>query len=266
MKQVSIIIPAYNEEKSIKEVILKIQQRLSSSEIESEIIVIDDCSIDNTLKTVEELKDVKVIQHSKNMGYGTALKTGIKNSKFETLIIIDADGTYPDNAIPSLIDEANTYDMVVGARTGENVNISSLRKPAKWFLNKLANYLVQEKIPDLNSGLRLLKKEIVKKYFEILPSGFSFTTTITLAMHSDGYNIKYIPINYFKRTGKSKIKPLRDTLNFIQLIIRTILLFNPLRVFNPISFSLFLLAAGKIIYDIIEHDKHITGSAIVILI
>ena len=266
MEQVSIIIPAFNEEKSIKEVIQKIQNTLSSLNIEYEIIVIDDCSADNTLKRVEELKDIKVIRHSKNSGYGAALKTGIKNSKYETLIITDADGTYPDNIIPSLIEHSNNHDMVVGARTGEDVNIAFIRKPAKWFLNKLANYLVQEKIPDLNSGLRLLKKQIVKNYLGILPSGFSFTTTITLAMHSDGYNIKYIPINYYKRTGKSKIRPIRDTLNFVQLIIRTILLFNPLRVFNPISFSLFLLAVVKITYDILKYNFHISGSSIVILI
>ena len=266
MEQVSIIIPAFNEEKSIKEVIQKIQNTLSSLNIEYEIIVIDDCSADNTLKRVEELKDIKVIRHSKNSGYGSALKTGIKNSKYETLIITDADGTYPDNIIPSLIEHSNNHDMVVGARTGEDVNIAFIRKPAKWFLNKLANYLVQEKIPDLNSGLWLLKKQIVKNYLGILPSCFSFTTTITLAMHSDGYNIKYIPINYYKRTGKSKIRPIRDTLNFVQLIIRTILLFNPLRVFNPISFTLFLLAVVKIAYDILKYNFHIAGSSIVILI
>jgi hypothetical protein len=132
--------------------------------------------------------------------------------------------------------------MVVGARTGKNVKIPLIRKPAKWFINKLANYLSGMKIPDLNSGLRIMKKSDIERFFHFLPSGFSFTTTITLALLVNNYPVKYFPITYAKREGKSKIRPIKDTLNFIQLIIRTILYFNPLKVFVPLSISLVILA------------------------
>ena len=132
--------------------------------------------------------------------------------------------------------------MVVGARVGSKVKIPLIRKPAKWFITKLASYLTGTKIPDLNSGLRVMKKEVVEKYIRILPDGFSFTSTITLAMLTNGYSVKYVPIDYFRRYGKSKIKPIQDTLNFIQLIIRTVLYFNPLKVFVPLSLFLVLLA------------------------
>jgi len=132
--------------------------------------------------------------------------------------------------------------MLVGARTGDNVKISLIRKPTKWILNKIANYLANVKIPDINSGFRVMKKEVVELFLNILPNGFSFTTTITLAMEINGYSIKYEPIDYFGREGKSKFKPIEDTLNFIQLIIRTVLYFNPLKVFIPLSLFLVLLA------------------------
>ncbi len=155
-------------------------------------------------------------------------------------MIIDGDGTYPVKAIPELLEEVDNYDMVVGARTGKEVKIQLYRKPAKWFLSKLANYLVGTKIPDLNSGMRIFKKEAATDFFNILPSTFSFTTTITLAYLSNDYNVKYIPIDYDERTGKSKIKPFRDGFNFIMLIVRTITYFNPLKVFLPTSIVLFV--------------------------
>ena len=140
--------------------------------------------------------------------------------------------------------------MVVGARTGENVHIPFIRKPAKWFLNKLANILTGTKIPDLNSGLRIFKKELVNKYLHLLPSDFSFTTTITLAFLCDNHNVNYIPIDYNKRTGKSKIKS-KDAINFLLLIFRTIIYFNPLKVFLPICFAFFIVTLSSLTYDVI---------------
>jgi hypothetical protein len=128
--------------------------------------------------------------------------------------------------------------MVVGQRSFKK--LPTLTKPAKWFLSKLANFLAGEKIPDINSGLRIFKKETAKKFFPIICDGFSFTTTITLAMYTNDYMVKYIPIEYNKREGKSKIKPIRDTLNFIQLIVRTVMYFNPLKIFLPLSLILLI--------------------------
>ncbi len=237
--EVSIIIPAYNEEKAIS----KVSSSLKKLPEDYEIIVVDDGSTDKTFEICKTM-NCRVIKHLHNKGYGAALKTGVKHSSSDLIAIIDADGTYPNENIPEfikIIREGNS-DMVVGARSGDHVKIPAIRKPAKWLINVLANYLSGVKIPDLNSGFRIIKKELIEKYYQILPDGFSFTTTITLAMLSNGHEIKYIPINYFKREGKSKIRPIKDTLNFIQLVIRTVLYFDPLKVFVPFSALLVLFA------------------------
>ena len=247
---VSIIIPAYNEEKGIAGTLEEIKHMIKNLEMECEVIVVDDGSKDNTVGIATQ-SGVKVIQHPYNRGYGAALKTGIHHAEYDIVVITDADGTYPNADIPLLLIEMEQYDceMVVGARTGENVRIPIIRKPAKWTINKLANYLSRTKIPDLNSGLRAMKKSVVEKYLGILPDGFSFTTTITLAMLANGYLVRYIPIDYRKREGKSKIKPIRDTLNFIQLIVKTILYFEPLRVFTPLSMVFILASLGVLLYS-----------------
>jgi len=230
--KVSIIIPAYNEEGSIASVLKQILN-LDLPE-KPEIIVVNDGSTDRTGEILNEFcNDIKVIVHDNNMGYGAALKTGIQEAKNDLVVITDADGTYPNQEIQRLLEEIPGYDMVVGARVGKDVHIPMIRKPAKWVLNKLANYLTQRKILDLNSGLRVMKKEIVKSFYYILPDTFSFTTTITLAMLANQARVKYIPISYHKRKGKSKIRPIHDTLNFLQLIIRTMLYFDPLKIFLP---------------------------------
>ena len=246
----SIIIPVYNEATVIRSVLIDMVESLNSFEQQYEIIVVNDCSVD---KTREEIIasgiPVMLMDHLNNMGYGAALKTGIRNAQHECVVITDADGTYPNERIPELIKifQKGNYDMVIGARIGKKVKIPLVRKPAKWFITKLANYLTGTKIPDLNSGLRVLKKEVIEEYMNILPDGFSFTSTITLAMLTNAYSLKYVPIDYFKRKGKSKIKPIQDTINFIQLIIRTVLYFNPLKVFVPLSMLLVLLAFVVII-------------------
>jgi glycosyltransferase involved in cell wall biosynthesis len=190
---------------------------------------------------------VKVIRHEQNMGYGAALKAGIRHAKNEIIVISDADGSYPIKDIPIFLINMEHADMVVGARVGKKAHISFYRKPAKWFINKLANHLSGIKIPDLNSGLRAMRKEKVERFFSILPEKFSFTTTITLAFLTNGYSVKYIPIEYYKRKGKSKIHPIKDTLNFIQLIIRTIMYFNPLKIFLPLSFAFFIASVTVLI-------------------
>ena len=245
VKKFSVIIPAYNEEKTVALVLNEIDRILSEFADKYEVIVVNDCSTDRSREQVLAAKTtVVILEHEYQKGYGAAIKTGIKNAKYEYILIIDSDGTYPNEGIKDLLQtlEDGNFDMVVGARIGENVKIPFIRKPAKWFINKLANYLSGIAIPDLNSGLRVMKKEIIEEYIHILPDGFSFTTTITLAMLSNGYSVKYIPIDYYQRTGKSKIKPVRDTLNFIHLIIRTVMYFNPLRIFVPLSLILVLFA------------------------
>ncbi len=253
MKELSIVIPAYNEEDSITETLNKVIGAIDDSGINYEIVVVNDGSKDNTGKLLEEYKSknyetikdkLKIITHKFNKGYGAGLKTGIRNANSNNICITDADGTYPIEKIPSLYKEyiEGSYDMVVGKRPFKKLPL--LTKPAKWFITALANYLVTDKIEDINSGLRIFKKDIAQKFFNIISDGFSFTTTITLAMMSNSYNIKYTDIDYHKRKGKSKIKPIRDTLNFIQLIIRTVMYFNPLKIFLPLFFILIFAALG----------------------
>ena len=153
--------------------------------------------------------------------------------------------------------------MLVGARTGETVKIPLIRRPAKWFITRLASYMVGTRIPDLNSGLRIMKKEVVEKYIHLLPEGFSFTSTISLAMLANGYDVKYVPINYHHRKGNSKIRPIYDTLNFIKLIIRTVMLFDPLRVFLPISLPLLF---GGIVLIAVQAIMYMNISTVAVLI
>ncbi|HYU20380.1 MAG TPA: glycosyltransferase family 2 protein [Chloroflexota bacterium] len=237
----SIIIPAFNEERGIGPVVEQVRGSMEAAGQEYEILVVDDGSVDRTAEAARE-SEVRVVRHRHNRGYGEALKTGIRHASFERIAIIDADGSYPAQEIPrlaSLLDEA---EMVVGARTGSGAAIPLLRRPAKWLLTRLASYLTGIRIPDLNSGLRLFRRALAIEFFDLLPSGFSFTTTITLAALNSGYLVEYVPIDYYQRTGRSKIRPIQDTLNFFLLVLRLTLTFRPLKIYLPLG-GLFLLFA-----------------------
>lgn len=259
--EVSIIIPAYNEEKTISQLIDELKTTMIKYEFE--IIVIDDGSIDNTAKIVQQ-KDVILVHLIKNRGYGFAIKSGIKKAKYNIIAIIDADGTYPVSELPTLIKDMDEYDMVVGARKKQKIPL--IRRSAKFFLNMLANYLTEEEIPDLNSGMRVFKKDIALKFFNLLPDRFSFTITITLAMLTNDYLVKFVSVDYFQRVGKSKIRPIRDTYNFVLLIIRTVMYFNPLKIFIPFSIILFLGAIIVFLYSFFAFHKVMDISVIVILL
>lgn len=257
---VSVIVPAHNEEKSIGQTIEEMEAILRQNRFIYEIIVVDDGSSDQTADIALK-KGVKLITHDFNHGYGASIKRGISQSKYDIILIIDADGTYPVEEVPTILKNMEYYDMVVGARIGGSVKMSVLRRIMKWILTGLANYLSGSHILDLNSGLRALRKDIFYKFNRLLPDGFSLTTTITLAMITNGYSLKYIPINYYSRIGKSKFRPISDTLSFIQLIIRTSLLFNPLKIFFPISLIMFLSSILIFFYSLffLPHTLDITA-------
>jgi len=249
---VSIIIPVYNEKDVVADTVRGIQHACTAAMLPCEIIVVDDGSDDPTRQALSAIHDsAHIIRHQKNRGYGAALKTGIAAARHEWIVIIDADGTYPQDRIPELAHAMAENDMVVAARCGSEGHIPFIRRPAKWFITKLAEYLCGQPIPDLNSGLRVMRKNVVIRFIGLLPDGFSFTTTITLAMITNGYRVHYVPVNYHVRTGRSKIRPIRDTLNFIQLIIRTVMYFEPLKVFLPISLLLFIGAMAALIHRVI---------------
>lgn len=248
MKAVSIVIPAFNEGPYVAKEIEGVLEVISKTNWTFEIIVVDDGSSDDTGKNAA-IEGVRVIRHKRNRGYGAALKTGIASAAYDWILITDADGTYPPSAIPGLLEEADDNDMIVGARTGNIVKIPLVRRPAKWFLRALASYLAGRKLPDLNSGLRLIRKSLVQKYSHLLPSGFSFTTTITLASTCNDHEVTYIPIDYHHRVGQSKIRP-KHAVEFLILILRTIVFFNPLKVFIPMGSLLALAGLAKFCYDL----------------
>ena len=264
MEPITVVIPAYNEAAAIESTVDKIHQVLAEGNITGEIIVVDDGSTDNTAENASRTK-ARLIRHPQNKGYGASIKTGIRQARNNIIVIIDADGTYPCEMIPRLVNEMDAFDMVVGARTGDTVQVPLARRPVKWALTQFANYLSGTNIPDLNSGLRAFKRDLAMNYFRLLPSGFSFTTSITLAMLTNDYNVKFIPVNYYKRTGKSKIRPVQDTINFFSLVIRMVISYRPLRVFVPLVAILGLVSLLKVIYDIQAYDFHLATSTVILL-
>lgn len=268
---VSIVIPAYNEEKGIGPVLTRLLAVMDGSGLTYEVVVVNDGSRDDTAgvtgRVAAEHERLTLLQHRHNRGYGAALKTGIRHARYDLICITDADGTYPNERIPELVAQlaGQEYDMVVGARTGENVAIPLVRRPAKWAIGRLANYVAGEKIPDLNSGLRVFRREIALRMFGLLPNAFSFTTTITLAMLTNNYLVNYVPIDYFARVGQSKIRPVQDTLNFVQLVWRIALYFAPLKLFLPLSGLLLLLAVGWALFTLLVLGQLADVSTLVIV-
>ena len=245
---VSIVIPAFNEGAHVATQIDDVARVMDASGWEYEIIVVDDGSSDDTAERAAEA-GAHVLSHPRNRGYGASLKHGIRRSYYDWILITDADGTYPVAAIPELLARADANDMVVGARIGETVQVPFIRRPAKAFLRWLASYLSGQHIPDINSGLRLMRKSLVERYEYLLPPGFSFTTTITLASICNDHTVEYIAIDYYKRLGNSTIRA-RHAYDFTLLILRTIVFFNPLKVFIPLGAVLAVIGIAKLIYDI----------------
>lgn len=240
-KSVSILIPAYNEENAVVDVINGLKTAMKDSDWHYEIIVIDDCSKDNTA-TVAEKAGAKVVSHPKNIGYGGALRTGIELASFDWIATIDADCSYPPVEILKLFPMAATHDMVVGARQGKNYWGTIFKQPARLVFLWLAQFVVGYRIPDVNSGLRLFRKSVVNEMLPRLCRGFSFSTTLTLSFLSSYRFVHFEPIAYHSRVGSSKVRYFRDTLRTLQLMLETIIYYNPLKA--GIILMLFPFALG----------------------
>lgn len=249
----SLVIPCFNEEDGIESTLSEIWAHLEPGD-ECELVVVNDGSTDRSAEILDRISDrdprISVVHHERNRGYGAAIKTGMRNSSKDLIAITDADGTYPNDQLRRLVSMCREVDMVVGARTGEDVQYSRIRRIPKLLLGAYASWLTGVRIPDMNSGLRVFRRGVAELYFGILPDTFSFTTTITMAMLANRRNVRFEPISYFGRIGKSKIKPVRDTLRFVQLILRTGMYFGPIRVFLPIIAVLLLAFVASAAYDV----------------
>lgn len=243
----SIIVPVYNEKEAISNVLQELKDYLKSNNYQAEIVVVNDGSTDQTSEMLERINGIKLINHPYNKGYGAALKTGVKEAQYDWVLWYDSDGQHKPEYIGDIVRNRENYDMIIGARQGYQGPI--MRQPGKKILRHLGQYLVRHKIPDLNSGFRLIKKSAFDKFTHLFPDGFSISTTITLSFFKQGFNVKYIPITIRKREGKSLVN-LNDGFKTIMLILRMIILFSPLRVFLPISFFILLLGLASLGLDI----------------
>jgi glycosyltransferase involved in cell wall biosynthesis len=248
MVDIAVVIPAYNEAGAVGGIVTRVLAALSTTPFAFDVVVVDDGSADDTARVAEQ-HGARVIRLSENSGYGAALKAGINATRSHYVVITDADGTYPPETIPSLVTLMDRADMVVGSRQMSDASIARVRRPAKMFLNRLASYLSGKTIPDLNSGLRVMRRSVLMKFIHLLPQGFSFTSTITLSMLCTHHSVLYVPVSCAPRVGSSKIRP-ADFTAFVMLVLRTVVLFNPLKVFLPLGTLLFLVGTAKVIYDI----------------
>jgi len=249
--KISIIVPVYNEGQIVGQVIAGLKQELNEIGFEHEIIAVNDGSTDESKSILEQIPGIKLINHPYNKGNGASIKTGAKNAKFDWILIFDADGQHKPEYIKEFIRYVDQYDMIAGARQGYKGPL--WRQPGKRVLHLIANYLAERKIPDLNCGLRLFKKDIFFQYAHLFPNGFSLHATSTLAFFKEGLNVKYVPLIINKRVGKSSVK-VSDGFRTIMLIIRLIMLFSPLKIFVPLSLAGFIISFMWMIHDLIIYN------------
>lgn len=242
---VSVVVPAYNEANAITKTAKEIHSVLSACPIveDYEIIVIDDGSSDETWEIAKSIDKTRVIRHPHNAGYGQSLKDGILEASFDTIVITDADFTYPFDEVPSLLEKYREgFDMVVGARTGPEYRESYFKSPMRFLLKILVEFTVGRRVPDVNSGLRVFSREVVKRHFNQLSIRFSFTTSVTVVYMLLNKFVVYVPIPYRPRIGKSKIRILRDSLITLQYITLIIANYHPIKIFIIIVLFLLLLS------------------------
>lgn len=261
-RRFSFIIPCYNEHPSVlHDTITNLKISLDKIDnIKYEIIVVNDGSKKYSYSEQYQ-KNVSIINHNQNMGYGASIITGISQAQYDWIGITDSDGTYPVEYFPELLKFTDKYDMVIGGRSWKDIQF--LRRIPKLILTRVASFIADYDIPDLNSGMRLFRKDIVYKYLRLFPQKFSFTTTITMICITNFYKVRFVDIPYYKRVGYSSIHPLKDTIRFFSLIFRLALYFKPLRFFIPLSFITFIMAVLRGIRDVLVVN-HIGGLALVL--
>lgn len=261
---VSIILPVFNEASHLEEEYRRISKAMDESPYSYELIVVDDGSTDGSGDLAESL-GLHTIRFATNRGAGSARKYGTQAARGRIVVWTDVDMTYPNDRIPELVSELRGYDQVVGARTSEQGTVKLLRTPAKWIIRKLASYLTKTKIPDLNSGFRAFRREVGAQFLYLLPRGFSCVTTLTMAFLANGYSVKYVPIEYARRAGRSKFHWLEDTRRYVLQVVRMVLMHEPIRFFGPLAGWVGLVGAVKLVYDLITKDFRVGTNTIVLV-
>jgi glycosyltransferase involved in cell wall biosynthesis len=237
----SIVIPAYNEEEGIRHGLERIVEMKFHEKYE--VIYVDDGSTDNTYQIVSEYP-VTCLRHNVNKGYGAALKTGIRKAKGEKVVILDSDGQHDPKYLDTLIGMLNAYDMVIGERTADSFQVKN-RQGGKRIIRMVGEHLVEQKLPDYNSGFRGFDRALISEMLHIMPNGFSFSTTSTLAFLKEGYTIGTFPIVVEERVGRSSnVKFLKDGSKTLLLLLRIIMIFNPLKIFFPASALIFFMGTA----------------------
>ncbi len=270
---ISVLIPVFNEKEAIEETIALAHDVFTKMGEDFEILVINDGSTDGTdaILANSQKPNVHVLTHPINRGYGASMKTGIRRAKGDLLAITDADGTYPIADFPKLLSamQESDADMVVGARTKKGVCMPIIRMPAKWVINRLVNWVTGMKIPDNNSGMRILKKSMAEEFMHLYPQGFSFTITITLAAITSDYLVQYVPIDYFKRKGSSSMSSgfngIKNFLFFLGLITRITTYFKPLKFFVWPSIALMATGIGYIIHTL-NIESNVSDAGMLLLL
>lgn len=265
---VSVVLPVYNEGGHLTTEVDRILDALAASSLRHEVIVVDDGSDDGSMAELAALRQrrgVRVIRFSRNRGSGFARRHGTRAARGRVVVWTDADMTYPNDRIPELVEELDGHDQVVGARTSEQGSVKALRVPAKWFIRRLAQFLTETPIPDLNSGFRAFRREVALQYLHQLPTGFSCVTTITMAFLANGYSVKYVPIDYAPRAGRSKFHWWHDTRRYLLQVIRMVLSYNPLRVFLPLAGILLVAGLVKLGYDLVDKDLRPATNTLLLL-
>jgi polyisoprenyl-phosphate glycosyltransferase len=266
---VTVMLPLYNEVGHLAEEMDRIVTAMQASHYTWEIVAVDDGSTDGTREALRSMAEaderIRLIEHRRNTGSGGARRTGTRAARGRIVVWTDVDMTYPNHEIPELVDSLEGYDQVVGARTSEEGTQKVARVPAKWAIRKLAQYLAQEPIPDLNSGFRAFHRETAMRYLNRLPNGFSCVTTMTMSFLADGLSVGYVDIDYQARAGESKFHWYRDTRKYLMQVVRMILGYEPLRVFMPIGLALLMFGLGKLGFDVITKDLRLATNTLLIL-
>ncbi|MEX2588149.1 MAG: glycosyltransferase family 2 protein [Actinomycetota bacterium] len=261
---ITVVLPVYNERGHIAQEIDRVRTALAESSYTFEILVIDDGSTDGSGEYLRGIEGIRLIRFAANRGTGTARRMGTRMARGKVVVWTDVDMSYPNDRIPWLVDQLDGEDHVVGARTAEKGTLKALRAPAKWIIRHIAGYLMQTKIPDLNSGFRAFRRDVALQFLHLLPAGFSCVSTLTMSFLASGYSVKYVPIEYSKRAGGSKFHWWSDTKRYLTQVIRMILFFEPLRVLGPLGVALGLIALAKLGYDWTTRDFRLSTNTLLI--